>query len=286
MGNETKPTGVLSVITAAVFMGSVAIFVRNLSMNPIHIAFFRFLFGFLFLLPITLSSRKRLSFDDPKLLLTISIINVANITFYISAIQLIPVGLAALLLYMAPVYVIPIAYLSGEKVKPGVFVSLPISIAGLLLMLMPSGNLNIGVGFGLIAGLSYAFYFFVIKRLREWMPSLEITTIYLGISSLILLPGIFLMPVSGFDVKWLVGLGLIPTAIAFTLFNFGLKYCRVSEGPLLALTEPVAASVFGYIIFGETFSVIQIFGIVLVLLGIGIAIRYSGLNSGIQTEHK
>ncbi|MBO8182588.1 MAG: EamA family transporter [Archaeoglobus sp.] len=270
---EKGSSGILSIIIAAILMGSVAIFVRNLHMNPIHITFFRFLFGFLFLLPITMSTKRWPSFDDPKLLLSISIINVAIVTFYISAIQLIPVGLAALLLYMAPVYVIPIAYLTGEKVNPGVFISLPISIAGLFLMLMPSGSFNIGIGFGFIAGLSYAFYFFVIKRLREWMPSLEITTIYLGISSIILSPSLLILPISGFDPLWLIGLGLIPTAIAFTLFNFGLKYCRISEGPLLALTEPVAASIFGFIIFGETFTPIQILGITLVLLGVGIALK-------------
>ncbi len=266
-------SGVASVITAAVLMGSVAVFVRNIHMNPIHITFFRFLFGFLFLIPITISVKRRPSFDDPKLLLTISIINVTIVTFYISAIQLIPVGLAALLLYMAPVYVIPIAYLTGEKINHTVFISLPISLAGLFFMLMPSGSLNMGVGFGFVAGLSYAFYFFIIKRLREWMPSLEITTIYLGISSLILLPSVFVIPLSELDLGWLIALGLIPTAIAFTLFNFGLKYCKISEGPLLALAEPVAASIFGFLVFNESFSGIQLFGMILILTGVGIAIK-------------
>jgi len=266
-------SGVASVITAAVLMGSVAVFVRNIHMNPIHITFFRFLFGFLFLIPITISVKRRPSFDDAKLLLTISIINVTIVTFYISAIQLIPVGLAALLLYMAPVYVIPIAYLTGEKINHTVFISLPISLAGLFFMLIPSGSLNMGVAFGFVAGLSYAFYFFIIKRLREWMPSLEITTIYLGISSLILLPSVFVIPLSELDLGWLIALGLIPTAIAFTLFNFGLKYCKISEGPLLALAEPVAASIFGFLVFNESFSGIQLFGMILILTGVGIAIK-------------
>jgi|Deesub1362A_J573_1020465.scaffolds.fasta_scaffold00250_62 drug/metabolite transporter (DMT)-like permease len=266
-------SGVASVITAAILMGSVAIFVRNIHMNPIHITFFRFLFGFLFLLLITISTKRRPSFDNPKLLLIISILNVVLVTFYISAIQLIPAGLAALLLYMAPVYVIPIAYLTGENIKPGVFISLPISLAGLFLMLMPAGSLNIGVGFGFVAGLSYAFYFFIIKRLREWMPSLEITTIYLGISSLILLPSVFIIPLSELNLGWLIALGLIPTAIAFTLFNFGLKYCKISEGPLFALAEPVAASIFGFLVFNESFSGIQLFGMILILTGVGIAIK-------------
>ena len=273
MKGERELSGVASIITAAVLMGSVAIFVRNIQMNPIQITFFRFLFGFLFLFLISISTGRKLSFDNPRLLLTISILNVMLVSFYIAAIQLIPMGMAALLLYMAPVYVIPIAYLTGEKIEPKVFVSLPLSIIGLFLMLMPAGSLNIGVVFGFLAGLCYAFYFFVIKRLREWMPSLEITTIYLGISSLILLPCIFIQPIATLNFQWLVGLGLFPTAIAFTLFNFGLKYCRISEGPLLALAEPVAASVFGFIVFGETFTGIQIVGILLVLTGVGIALK-------------
>ncbi len=273
MSELREISGIISIITGAVLMGSVAIFIRNIHMNPIHISFFRFLFGFIFLSLVIISSHRRFSLKDPKLLFIISILNVSLVTFYIAAIQRIPAGMAALLLYMAPVYVIPIAYFTGEEISPKVFVSLPLSLIGLFLMLMPAGRIDPGMIFGFLSGVSYALYFFVIKRLRKEMQSLEVTAIYLGISSLILLPGLFIVPATRFDFGWLIGLGLIPTAIAFTLFNFGIKYCKITEGPLFALAEPVSASIFGFLVFKESFSQIQTFGVILILLGVSIAIK-------------
>ncbi|RLI84409.1 MAG: permease, partial [Archaeoglobales archaeon] len=66
---------------------------------------------------------------------------------------------------------------------------------------------------------------------------------------------------------------LIPTALAFTLFNFGIKYCRVEQAPLFALVEPVAAGFFGYALFGEVLTTKQIVGAVLILISVAIAAR-------------
>lgn len=254
-------------------MGSLVVFVRNLSLNPIHITFFRFSFAFLFLFAFMLLRGKKIVITSPKLLFYMAIINVAIVTFYVASIQLIPAGMAALLLYMAPIYVILIAYLKGEKINRTVLIALPLSISGLYLMLSPQGYFSMGMLFGLIAGFSYAVYFFVIKRLREEMQSLEITTIYLGISALILLPGLILIPLGSLDVIWLIGLGLIPTAIAFTFFNYGIKYCKVEEAPLFALVEPVSATIFGFAFYGEVFTELQIFGAILILTGVAMALK-------------
>jgi drug/metabolite transporter (DMT)-like permease len=266
--------GNLSLVCGAILMGTVGIFIRNVDLSPVHLAFFRFLFGFIFLLIIFVAGRKRLRFENLKLLFLIAAINVIVVTAYVTSIQLIPLGMAALLLYLAPIYVIPIAYFAGESVDPKVLFSIPISISGLFLMLMPSGAMNVGVFFGLISGLCYSLYFFVIKRLRKTMESLEITLAYLAISSLILSPFLTLpFTVSFSDLLWLVGIGLIPTAVAFTLFNYGIKYCKVTEGPVVALVEPVSAGIFGFVLFGEVFSSLQILGMILVLTGVGIAIK-------------
>jgi drug/metabolite transporter (DMT)-like permease len=269
--------GNLSVVGGAILMGTVGVFIRNIHLAPLHLAFFRFLFGFIFLSIIFITGRRKLRFDNLKLLFLIAVINVVVITAYITSVQLIPLGMAALLLYLAPVYVIAIAYLMGEKIGSRVLISIPISISGLFLMLMPSGGMNEGIFFGLISGLFYAFYFFAIKRVRKTMESLEITLGYLAISSLILSPSLVIpFTISPSDILWIVGIGLIPTAVAFTLFNYGLKYCKITEGPVVALVEPVSAGVFGFLFFGEVFSQMQILGMILVLAGIGIAIKKVG----------
>lgn len=67
------------------------------------------------------------------------------------------------------------------------------------------------------------------------------------------------------DVAWIIIFG---TAIAFFIFNEGLKYLTPEESALTELTEPVAAVVISYFVFGATFNLIEYCGIVLVLMAV------------------
>ena len=68
-----------------------------------------------------------------------------------------------------------------------------------------------------------------------------------------------------FNVAWIVILG---TAIAFFIFNAGLKYLTPEESALTELTEPVAAVVISYFIFGAAFDLVEYCGMILVLMAI------------------
>lgn len=68
-----------------------------------------------------------------------------------------------------------------------------------------------------------------------------------------------------FNVAWIIIFG---TAIAFFIFNAGLKYLTPEESALTELTEPVAAVVLSYFVFGATFNFIEYCGMVLVLMAV------------------
>ena len=68
-----------------------------------------------------------------------------------------------------------------------------------------------------------------------------------------------------FDIAWIVILG---TAIAFFIFNAGLKYLTPEESALTEMTEPVAAVVLSYFVFGAAFDFIEYCGMILVLFAI------------------
>lgn len=67
------------------------------------------------------------------------------------------------------------------------------------------------------------------------------------------------------NVAWIVVFG---TAIAFFIFNAGLKYLTPEESALTELTEPVAAVVLSYFAFGAAFDLIEYCGMFLVLSAI------------------
>ncbi len=260
-----------TVVIAAILMGSLSIFVRNIPLHPIQLTFFRFFIGFIFLSVLVAITREKIVIREPKIVAGLVIANTITVASYISAIQLIEVATAALLLYMAPIYVVPAAYFLGKRIEKYTWIALPLGIFGLYLMLSPYGSLSIGLIFGLISGISYAAIFILMKKARAFMSSLQITFVYLGFSSLLLSPSLVIFPFKEVSILWLLGLGLIPTTIAFTLFNYGIKHCRVEQAPLFALVEPVAAGLFGFFIFGEMLTIKQLVGAALILTSVVLA---------------
>lgn len=260
----------LAVAIAGILMGSLAVFVRMIPADPITITFFRLFFGTIFLLPFV----RNIKLVRPKLVLSVAIVNLATILCYIASIKMVEVAISALLLYMAPIYVTLYVWIRGEKIGRSSLISLPLAIVGLYLMLTPYGHISPGIVFGILSGIFYAMLFILMKRVRAFMSSTHITFLSLAISSIILSP---VLPRS-IDIFmrsffWILGLGLIPTALAFTLFNYGIKFCKTEKAPILALVEPVSASIFGYIVFGEILTFKQIVGACLILIGVLLSIR-------------
>ncbi len=263
----------LYVILGAVMMGSLPVFVRNIEMSAISITFFRLFLGFVFLSLFMLLLGEKPEIKDWKIVFAIAAVNTATIVCYIASIQTTKVAAAALMLYMAPIYVIPLSHLIGEKVNWKSYLALPLGLLGLWLIVSPrelSGDI-----FGILSGIFYAIYFILMKRARMKMDSLHITFAYLAVSSAILL--ILLIPFSPSirlrcSIFWLLGLGIIPTAAAFTVFNHGIKGCGASRSSLSALVEPVSAGIFGFVFFGETLSLQQAAGAMLILSAVGLSI--------------
>ncbi len=264
----------LTVILAGILMGSLAIFVRSIGTNPILVTFLRLSFGFIFMLPLI----RRIRIEKIGKVFLLALVNTLTILFYISSIQLIEVATSALLLYMAPIYVIVILMLRGEEVERTSILALPISMLGLYLMLSPYGTISIGILCGLLSGFLYAIFFILVKEMRQYMSSLDITFLNLFFSTVFLSPAAFfymeeLIRVLSFKFIWIVGLGIIPTSLAFTILNYGIKYCRTEKAPLLALAEPLSAGFFGYIVFNEILTMKQLIGAFMIILSIFIVLH-------------
>lgn len=266
-----KYKGEVAVILSAILMGSLPIFVRNIELNPISLAFFRLFTAAFILAAAIVLTREWRTLVEVRKVIFLGMANAVTVVSYIAAIQNLQVAMAAILLYMAPIYVLIYSMLKGYLSK-GSLVALPLCMFGLCLALSPYGELNAGVVFGLISGLTYSVIFILMKELRKFYPSLQLTFLNVGIASLILSPSL-LVPGGNFNLIWIAGLGIIPTAVPFFLFNYGMKFARLDRAPILALIEPVAAGFFSFIIFGEILTLRQFVGAAFVLAGIFFALR-------------
>jgi DME family drug/metabolite transporter len=258
------------ILIGAIFFGTLPIFVRNLDLNPFQILFFRVFFATIFLISFMFFFKQRFIIEDFKLIIVLGLINIATMFCYISAIKYIEASTAALLLYMAPVYVVPLShFMLQEKINKKILPTLLLAFFGLVLLLSVYGIKNeVGVSFGIMSGIFLAFIFVITKKIRERMSVIKIIFYQMLISTIVLSPTI--LTINFYSVNWIfaIGLGLIPTALAFYFYVYGIKYCKAQEASILALFEPVCVIIFSYVILKESLMSTQIFGTMLILLSI------------------
>ncbi len=258
------------ILIGAIFFGTLPIFVRNLDMNPFQILFFRVSFASIFLVPFMILLKEKFYIEDFKLLLILGLINALNMLCYITAIKYIEASTAALLLYMAPIYVVPISWLIlNEKIRKEIFPAIILAFIGLILLLSVYEMDNkIGIIYGIISGMALAFIFVITKKLRDRMSVIKIIFYQMLISAIILSPSIPTIEIDKINLPVVIGLGLIPTAIAYSFYVYGIKYCKAQEASILALFEPIFVIMFSYLIFKETLMNTQFIGAILILSSI------------------
>jgi drug/metabolite transporter (DMT)-like permease len=78
------------------------------------------------------------------------------------------------------------------------------------------------------------------------------------------------MPFSGMASNWwtIVYIGLLSTAIGYTLQVFGQKYAPPTDAAILLSMEAVFAALTGFIFLGETMRLVQLTGCALILIAV------------------
>ncbi len=132
-----------------------------------------------------------------------------------------------------------------------------------------------GIGLALVSGLGYATYTIVAKRLlRLGHTPVAVMGASFGLGAVLLLPVLLLG-----DTAWLhtpdglalaLYLGIVPTALAYSLFARGLRSLDASEVTTLVLAEPLTATVLGVVVLDERVGAGGLFGAVLILAGLAV----------------
>ena len=132
-----------------------------------------------------------------------------------------------------------------------------------------------GIALALVSGLGYATYTIVAKRLlRLGHTPVAVMGASFGLGAVLLLPVLLLG-----DTAWLhtpdglalaLYLGIVPTALAYSLFARGLRSLDASEVTTLVLAEPLTATVLGVVVLGERVGIGGVLGAVLILAGLAV----------------
>jgi len=228
------------------------------------------------------------------MVVALGLIGVAALQWtYFVAIDRLPVGVALLLQYTAPVLVALWArFVRHESVRDRVWLALGLSLAGLAVVSQIWQGLvldGIGVAAGLAAAVAFAAYFLLGEtsvadddplRVILWsflvaMVALNVlrpvtdlgtdlpttTTSLLGELSSLSAPVWLLL-------AWVVVLG---TVTPFVLELYALQHLPATAVVVVAMLEPVGATVLGWSWFGESLTGVQVAGAAAVVAGILLA---------------
>lgn len=157
----------------------------------------------------------------------------------------------------------------GEKPQKIWYPATAVAIAGLAFLSL-TDNIKtepLGLVLALIAGTSYSVYSVFSKKLVKEYSAVQVMSVLFFIGAVLITPVFFIFPMqwvaSGPGIVVALHLGVITTAVAYSLYLAGLKLTPVATGVTLGLFEPFAAACWGIFLLHEPVGLQHIVGIVL-----------------------
>lgn len=213
---------------------------------------------------------------DKKLLLTASMCMALYQPLFFSGVSKTGIALGTVLaLGSAPVFSGFIEYSMGKMISRRWVVATIVSISGCILLFSGQNSMNmniLGSILSLGAGLSYAIYARVSHKLFQDSQRDAVNGLVFLISAIILSPILFMN-----DLSWIMSirgiivtlhLGIVATALAYTLFAYGLVNISTPKAVTLTLAEPLTAAMLGVVLFSEKLTVVSTIGIFLLFCGL------------------
>ena len=287
--------GPLLIILAGCFWGSMGIFVRRLStfgFSPIQIVSLRITvaaLAFSLLLLIKDRSGFRIAPRDLPLFLGLGFGSILFFTVcYFSAITIMPLSTAAILLYTSPIWIMLMSVLFfREKLNRIKLTALALAFAGCVLVSGISGEgLTLtGLLLGLGSGIGYGLYSILgTVALRKYSPYTVTTYTFLFAAAgswLVCRPADMISKIAAADnltglLLFCVLTGLVTAVIPFLAYTLGLRTVEASRAGILATIEPLVATLVGIVVFSEPLTLLSGLGIVLILAAVILLNRKQG----------
>lgn len=286
--SKTHRNGVLALIIANIIWGAAApIFKLSLqNIPPFNLAFLRFFGASLLLYPFAMRAGKIERRDIPLLIL-ISLFGITlNISFFFWGLMSAPSINATIIASSGPVFLClgGILFLN-EKPKKKVLGGLLVSLLGVLIIIgQPvftqgfNGQL-LGNIFFLLSTIFHIIYTLLCKKILYKYSTFLITYWTFLIGSLTFFPfflfeTVTVNPLFSLDVRGVLGIvfGIfLSSALAYFLYDWGLKRISSQEIGIFAYLDPLTATVIAIPLLGESVTSIFLIGSAFIFGGIAIA---------------
>lgn len=281
--------GAACVALAGILWGILGLFVRALGdsgLTPFDVVGVRALVAAGALLLFLLATDRRALLVRPRDLWCFLGTGLCSIVFfnycYFTAVRMMSLASAAVLLYTAPAFVMLLSSaLFGERLTRRRIAALLCTFLGCASVTDVFGaqqSLTLaGVLIGLGAGLGYALYtiFGRYALARGYQaPTITFYTFLIAALCVCLADGTARLRAAAAAPEALalmLALGLVSTVAPFLLYTIGLRTLSGARASIIASIEPATAALLGIVLYGEQPGFGTLLGLLLVLLGIFLA---------------
>lgn len=260
-------------------------------MDPDSVLFFRYLFA-IPLLGIMIKARGR-SFKIQRketfpLIIMGLLVALSSLTLFLSY-NYMAAAIASTLLFVYPIMVALImAMVFKEKLALQTIVCMLLALGGIgLLYKSEDGSTLSLIGTLLVfaSSLSYAIYIVGINQTSlKNVATLKVTfyVLLFGLSLFVarlLYSGVLNTPDQWYLWANLLALAVFPTAISFLCTTGAIQYIGSTPTAILGALEPVTAIFFGIAVFGESLTVRESFGLVMIIVAVTFVIAGGNITS-------
>jgi drug/metabolite transporter (DMT)-like permease len=191
-------------------------------------------------------------------------------------------------MYCAPVFVYLIAF--GLKLESPTLLkwaAIGVVILGIVLLTRmydvdSAGITTIGIGAGLLAGLSYAVFIFGFKyAARHGSPqAILLIAFAVSVTLLIWMTDIdqTIAVLNAPNWPLFVTVGVLGAGLSFIFYIVGLNHTAPTAASIVAMVEPVTAALFGVVVLNESLAALQVLGMALILVTVTALSGYSSIG--------
>ena len=282
-------------VAGAILISFSGVWVKVCQVTPTVSAFYRVLFGGVFLLVAALIKREVqwLRWCHVRLGLLCGLLFAVDLICYHYSIHYIGPGLGTILPNFQ-VFLLAVigAMLLKEKVRLVSVISMPIAFAGLFLIVGIDWTrldrlYKIGIYIGFSAALFYALFLLSLRKLQSEQGGKSIFNVLMMVSlttaaliALELLRTGDSFAIPDWQSFWsLLALGLFSQAVGWILITNALPHVRASLSGLILLLQPALAFVWDVLLFQRPTSVLNWIGVTIVLAAI-----YMGTTGGLRAD--
>ncbi len=208
-----------------------------------------------------------------------------NFAFYFLSISQGSVAVAATLMYCAPVFVYLVSFVfrleqpSRLKLAAMAVVMLGIVLLTRVYDMGGDGLTMMGVVAGMLAGVCYAVFIFGFKYAAPHGSPQAILFIAFSVLVMMLMApanaGQIVAAIRSPDWPLFAGLGVLGAGLSFVIYVIGLRDVPPAVASIVAMVEPVTASLFGVVILQESLAAPQGVGMALILVAVTALSFYS-----------